>query len=270
VVEPQSYAAKVPVAVLLVDDVVEVRRLLRTALRLRGGFQVVGEARDGAEAVELAASLRPDIVVLDLGLPDLTGRDVLTGIREVSPASDVVVFSGTDPADEEWVKQNAAGYVRKDVTVEYLLDLLETVGQGVLAEAEIHLAEDLTSAARARRFTATTMAQWEVADLVDDAKVVVSELAANAVTHARSQCRLKLLLKPSALRIEIVDDGTGTPEPQPLSDTEEHGRGLFLIGVLSTAWGMESLGSQGKLVWAELARRPRVAGAQPGTVESER
>lgn len=264
--EPQGR----PATVLLVDDVVEVRRLLRTALRLRGGFDVVGEARDGAEAVELAASLHPDIVVLDLGLPDLTGRDVLTGIREVSPASDVVVFSGADPGDEEWVKQHAAGYVMKDATVEYLLDLLETVGQGVLAEAEIHLAEDLTSAARARRFTASTMAQWDLAQLVDDAQVIVSELAANAVTHARSASSLKLLLKPSALRIEIVDDGIGTPEPQPLSDSEEHGRGLFLIGFLSTAWGMEPVGRRGKLVWAELARRPEMANAQSGSEESDR
>lgn len=57
------------VGVMLVDDVVEVRRLVRTALRLRGGFEVVAEANDGAEAVRLAEALHPDIVVLDLGYP---------------------------------------------------------------------------------------------------------------------------------------------------------------------------------------------------------
>ncbi len=255
---------------LIVDDVVEVRRLLRTALRLRGGFDVVAEASDGAEAVRLAASLQPDIVVLDLGLPDLAGRDVLTGIREASPGSDVVVFSGTDPADEAWVKAHVAGYVLKDATVDYLVDLLETVGQSVLAEAEVHLPEDLTSAALARRFTSSTIADWELVDLTDDALVIVSELAANAVTHARSASRLKLLLKPSALRIEIADEGTGTPEPQPLSDHQEHGRGLFMIGFLSTAWGMEAVGRRGKLVWAELARRPEVLPSQSRSEESER
>ncbi|HYO41540.1 MAG TPA: response regulator [Nocardioidaceae bacterium] len=259
-----------PTTVLLVDDVVEVRRLLRTALRLRGGFDVAGEASDGAEAVRLAASLQPDIVVLDLGLPDLAGREVLTGIREASPGSDVVVFSGTDPADEEWVQQQVAGYVVKDATVDYLVDLLETVGKAVLAEAELHLPEDLTSAALARRFASTTMSQWELVHLVDDALVIVSELAANAVTHARSASRLRLQLKPSALRIEVADEGTGTPEPQPLSESEEHGRGLFLIGVLSTAWGMESVGRQGKLVWAELAREPEALPSQSRSEESDR
>ncbi|HRK48026.1 MAG TPA: response regulator, partial [Nocardioides sp.] len=56
------------IRVLLVDDVADVRRLVRVALRFRGGFDVIGEARAGQEAVELAAALRPDIVLLDLGL----------------------------------------------------------------------------------------------------------------------------------------------------------------------------------------------------------
>ena len=51
-----------PISVLLVDDVIEVRRLLRTALRFRGGFEVLGEAADGGEAVRMTASLHPDIV----------------------------------------------------------------------------------------------------------------------------------------------------------------------------------------------------------------
>ncbi|HEU4548006.1 MAG TPA: response regulator, partial [Microlunatus sp.] len=61
------------IRVLLVDDVIAVRSLLRTALRVRGGFEVLGEAGDGGEAVRLAGSLQPDLIVLDLGLPDIAG-----------------------------------------------------------------------------------------------------------------------------------------------------------------------------------------------------
>jgi len=71
----------VPIRVLLVDDVVEVRRLVRTSLRFRGGFEVVGEAAYGADAVRLSEELRPDVVVLDLGLPDLDGCELSKQLR---------------------------------------------------------------------------------------------------------------------------------------------------------------------------------------------
>jgi DNA-binding NarL/FixJ family response regulator len=248
----------VPVGVLLVDDVVDVRRLVRTALRFRGGFEVLGEASNGTEAVELASRLRPDLVVLDLGLPDLAGREVLSRIRKVSPSTKVVVFSSTDPEDEAWVREHVEGYVLKDETLDYLVGLLESVGPRITAEATTVLPHALTSPAQARRFVAEKGREWDVApDLLDDALVVISELAANAVTHGQSALQIRLSLKQTALRIEVIDRGAGTPEPQPPTQTEEHGRGLHMIGVLTSAWGMESLDTTGKVVWAELPLRAR-------------
>ena len=84
---------------LLVDDVPEMRRLVRTMLRIRGGFEVVGEASDGEQALDLALTCSPDIVVLDLGLPRLAGREVLGRLREQLPRVKVVVFTGTEMAD---------------------------------------------------------------------------------------------------------------------------------------------------------------------------
>ena len=246
---------------------VEVRRLVRTALRFRGGFEVVGEASNGSEAVALTATLQPDIVLLDLGLPDLAGREVLTRIRELSPASDVVVFSSADPRDDAWITEHVEGYVLKDATLDYLVDLLETVGGQVPEEAVLDLPQALTTPASARQFVTDKVAEWRLGGLLDDALLVVSELTANAVTHGGSACSVRLSLKSSALRIEVIDAGTGTPEPQPPSATEEHGRGLLMIGALATAWGMESAPGRGKLVWAELSRhraqRP-VVNAAPG------
>ena len=242
------------IRVLLVDDVVDVRRLLRTALRFRGGFEVVGEASDGGEAVRLAESLRPDVVVLDLGLPDIAGREVLSRIREHSPASKVVVFSGADPDERAWIAKNVEGYVLKDAEIDYLVDLMESVGRRRETEATLDLPYALTSAATARRFVEQTVAEWDLKALLDDALLVASELTANAVTHANSSCRIRLSLTETALRIDVIDTGTGTPEPQPSSETSEHGRGLHLIGALTTAWGLEIIPGDGKAVWAELAR----------------
>jgi len=242
----------VPIRVLLVDDVVEVRRLVRTSLRFRGGFEVVGEADDGAGAVRLAEELQPDVVVLDLGLPDIAGREVLSRVRAHAPRSKVVVFSGLETADRAWIRDHAEGYVLKDADLGYLIDLLETVGTAG-NQATLDLPNELSSVADARRFVEQQLAEWDLEGTLDDALLVVSELAANALTHARSSYRLRLSATPAALRIEVDDAGAGTPEPQPLTETEEHGRGLHLVDALAASWGMEAAESGGKRVWAELA-----------------
>lgn len=244
-----------PIRVLLVDDVVEVRRLVRTSLRVRGGFEVVGEAADGGDAVTLASQLRPDAVVLDLGLPDIAGQEVLSRIRDASPQTQVVVFSGLEGVDRGWIDQNAAGYVVKDAEIDYLVDLLETVGRPAgdeAVQAVLDLPDELSSVATARRFVRATLRDWGIDAPMDDALLVVSELAANALTHAESSYRLRLATVGPALRIEVEDNGIGTPEPRQLTDTEEHGRGLHLVGALAASWGMDAAASGGKRVWAEL------------------
>jgi DNA-binding NarL/FixJ family response regulator len=248
--------------VLLVDDVVDVRRLVRTALRFRGSFEVVAEAGDGAEAVRLAGETHPDIVVLDLGLPDIAGREVLSRIRESSPASRVVVFSGMDMPDRDWIEGHVEAYVLKDTELDYLVDLLESIGQRAGAEATVDLPRSLTSVAAARRFVEETLKKWQLAPvLVDDALLVISELVTNAVTHANSSCRIRLSLTPARLRIDVLDNGAGTPEPLPYSQTEEHGRGLYMVDAVTTAWGLEDVPGEGKLVWAELARPVDASGS---------
>jgi len=244
----------VTIRILLVDDVVDVRRLVRTALRFRGGFEVVGEAADGGEAVRLAGDLHPDVVVLDLGLPDLAGREVLSRLREQSPKSKVVVFSGLEPADRDWIAGQVEAYVLKDADLDYLVDLLESVGRPREFVESMDLPQGLGSPSLARRFVTQTVTAWNLGRVLDDALLIASELATNAVTHAASPCRLRLSLTETSLRIDVIDTGLGTPEPQPESFTEEHGRGLHLVAALTTAWGLDVIPGEGKVVWAELAR----------------
>lgn len=244
----------VPIRVLLVDDVVDVRRMVRTALRFRGSFEVIGEAGDGAEAVHLAGERHPDIVVLDLGLPDIAGREVLIRIREVSPVSKVVVFSGLETPDRDWIERHVDGYVLKEEALDYLIDLLESIGERSAAEVYVDLPRELTSVAAARRFVEERVKEWELEQLLDDALLVITELVTNAITHADSSCRVRLSLNPATLHIDVLDRGTGTPEPLPFSETEEHGRGLYMVDAVTAAWGLEDIPGSGKLVWAELAR----------------
>jgi len=82
--------------VLLVDDVADLRFLLRVVLETDGAFHVVGEAGDGKTAVELASSLSPDVILLDLSMPTMDGLEALPRLREVAPASTIAVLSGFD------------------------------------------------------------------------------------------------------------------------------------------------------------------------------
>lgn len=241
------------IRVLLVDDAAETRRLVRTALRFRGGFDVVGETAHGAEAAELVDRLNPDVVVLDLGLPDIAGEDVLTRIRADSPRTKVVIFSGNEARDRAWYAERVEGYVLKDAQLDFLVDLLEMVGERPGEQASIELPADPTSVARARQFLAGTFASWGLVEFTGDALVVVSELVTNAITHGRSSCKLRLAVNDTAVRIAVTDGGEGTPDPRPLSDTRPDGRGLHIVGALSSAWGIDMV-PEGKRVWAEIRR----------------
>ena len=95
--------------VLLVDDTVDLRTLLRMALERSGRFHVVGEAGDGRKAIELTESLQPDLVLLDLNMPVMSGLEALPHIRAVAPRSQVVVFSGISVPEVD----GAADYIIK-------------------------------------------------------------------------------------------------------------------------------------------------------------
>ena len=86
-----------PTSVVLVDDAPEVRLLLRSVLRLSGRYQVVGEGGDGVEAIDLARGLRPDVLVLDVSMPQMDGIEALPLVREASPSTRVVLYTGFDP-----------------------------------------------------------------------------------------------------------------------------------------------------------------------------
>jgi CheY-like chemotaxis protein len=237
-----------------VDDAVETRLLIRTALRLRGSFEVVGEAPDGSQAVALAAELRPDVVVLDLGLPDLAGHEVLTRIRAQSPASKVVVFSGADSSERAAIADSVEGYVVKDADLGYLVELLEDVGRRTSQHAALTGLEGPASVSRARAFVELTLTEWNSGVDTDDALIVASELVTNAIIHGHSACDLQLSITRNAVRIEAHDGGGGTPDPMAPSTNGTHGRGLHIVAALTNAWGIEDIPTGGKIVWAELAR----------------
>jgi CheY-like chemotaxis protein len=244
----------VTVSVLLVEDVTELRSVLRQSLRLRGRFHVVAEADNGASAIDQAARHQPDVVVLDLGLPDLAGREVLTRLRAVSPAAQIVVYTGSFSPDQFPLGHQVAAYVTKDRDVAYLVDLLANLSRPRFDTAAVELAPHPREVAVARRFLAEQCRMWGCSDLVERAELVATELVTNAMVHAGTGCELRAGLTEAALRLQVTDQGGGTPDPRVAEPGAEHGRGLLLVSLLCAAWGVEALPRGGKVVWAELLR----------------
>jgi signal transduction histidine kinase len=112
---PEVRTATATVRVLVVDDVADIRKLIRMTLERGEVFDVVGEAGDGAEAIAEAARLQPDVVVLDLSMPVMDGLEALPEIIAASPKSKVLVLSGFTATEmsEEALRLGAAAYMEK-------------------------------------------------------------------------------------------------------------------------------------------------------------
>lgn len=240
------------VRALLVDDDPAMLTVLRTLLRARGRVEVVGEAGTGDDAVRLAADLHPDVVVLDLVLPNLAPRELLAGVRRASPTSGIVIFSGAE-TDRSWFEFRSDGYVMKGSDLDQLLDLVEEVGSGPQTDrAVLDLPETQFAPAEARTAIRDVLARWGFHDLIDDASLVVSELVGNAVEHARTACVVVLNRAEGGLRIEVTDQGEADPVAQSVGADAERGRGLMIVSHLATAWGVQR-DSQSKSVWVEIS-----------------
>jgi CheY-like chemotaxis protein len=103
------------IRVFLCDDVGDVRLLTRSALEETGDLLVVGEADNGAEALEAISELDPDAVLVDLSMPGMDGFELITRIRETAPSVGILVFSGfgRDRMESRALEIGADGYLQK-------------------------------------------------------------------------------------------------------------------------------------------------------------
>jgi DNA-binding NarL/FixJ family response regulator len=117
--------------ILIADDHTLFRESLSSLLASRG-FEIVGEAREGREAVELARSLRPDVILMDLSMPGLDGLAATRLISAEMPEVKVVVLTASDDDAQlfEAIKSGAQGYLLKNLEARELFSLLEGVGRG--------------------------------------------------------------------------------------------------------------------------------------------
>jgi len=120
------------VRILVADDHGVVRKGLRLILERHDGLEVIGEAADGREAVRLAEELSPDIVIMDVGMPQLNGIDATAQILHRNPRAGVIILSMH--SDEGYIVRalsaGAKGYLLKDSAEEDLIQAVRIVAQG--------------------------------------------------------------------------------------------------------------------------------------------
>jgi len=120
------------IRVLVVDDFEPLREAIRSILAARPELEIIGEASDGPEAVQKAVELKPDLILLDLGLPTMNGIEVARRFRELVPESRILLFTQDSSVDfvEEARRLGASGYVVKAKAGSQLLPAVDAVLSG--------------------------------------------------------------------------------------------------------------------------------------------
>jgi len=165
------------IRVLLAEDQSMVLGALAALLELETDIEVVGRARDGAEALRLARETRPDVVVTDIEMPGMTGLDLAVALRREEKPPRVVILTtfGRSGYLRRALDAGAAGYLLKDAPADRLADAIRRVHAGLRA-----VDPELAAAA------------WEEADPLTDRERQVLRLAAEGLSTARIGAELHL------------------------------------------------------------------------------
>jgi len=170
-----------PIRVMIVDDQEVVREGLRAILSTVPALEVVGVAGNGAEVVDLAARLRPDVVLMDLNMPIMNGVEATRVLKASHPEVRVLVLTTYDA--EDWVldavRAGAAGFMLKDAPRERLIEAIHGTAAG-----ESHVDPGVAGDLLARVAAAERVAPSRVADDLSDRELDVLRLLGHGMTNS--------------------------------------------------------------------------------------
>ncbi len=183
-----------PISVMIVDDHEVVRKGIRAYLESTSEFRVVGEASSGKEALQLVAELVPDVILMDLIMPDMDGIQTTREIKKISPRSQIVVLTSfhEDAHIFPALKAGAISYILKDIKME---DLAEALHRAARREVTFHplVAERVLRSIRHD----DSMEELLYAELTQR-ELEILKLIANA--HSNSQIAEELVISESTVK----------------------------------------------------------------------
>ena len=270
----QAHDVATPIGprVLLVQDSPTVARATARLLsegELEARVTVADSAAAArAELTDGDHALATDLLVIDLALPGEDALELLAEVRAdpVSEAVPVVVLSGS--SDQAVVQRSyqlgANCFIRKPNRVVDLVPATRAIERfwqrhadpqgGAEPMFQLPLTPTASAVRDARRSVRDLFRAWGLDSLGEIAELCTSELATNAVLHARSPVLLIVVALRDSVRVEVEDEAPGQLAPGTLVHDAETGRGLALVDAMAHAWGVDQHPA-GKTVWFEL-RRP--------------
>jgi len=169
------------ITILLAENHVVVREGIRRFLEREANFEVVGEAGDGEEAVQMASQLKPDVIVMDISMPKLNGIEATKQIKALQPSAVVLILTAYDY--EQYIfpllEAGAAGYLLKDVSSRELISAIQTVHKG---EAVLHPAVARKVMERLRQ-TKVEPTGERALDLLTEREITILKMAARGMSN---------------------------------------------------------------------------------------
>lgn len=120
------------IKIILIDDHTLFRSGIKALLSRQSDFEVIGEAADGLSGVKMAEQLKPDVVLLDLDMPVMNGREALAQILGVNPNQTVIMLTVSEDSDDltECMRIGARGYLLKNINADFLLESIRKAADG--------------------------------------------------------------------------------------------------------------------------------------------
>ena len=170
------------ISILLAENHVVVRESIRQFLEREARFEVVGEAGDGEEAVQMASQLKPDVIIMDISMPKLNGIEATKQIKALQPSAVVLILTAYDY--EQYIfpllEAGAAGYLLKDVSSRELISAIQTVYKG---EAVLHPAIARKVMERLRQPKVEPTGE-RASDLLTERETSILKMAARGMTNS--------------------------------------------------------------------------------------